>query len=333
MNPANAGESLVDSEIEAHGGKARRLIARDGAGLRMACWTGAGATRDIVLLGGRSEFIEKFFETIDELVARGFRVWTMDWRGHGLSDRPLDDRLKCHIESYEVYLDDLGTLLGAVIEGAGRLKPLVLANSMGGHLALRYMHDHPGTFARAVLTAPMIDVLTPSYLPALARAYATAACWVGLGTHYIPSGDRWDRATMPFADNLLTNDPRRFSDEQRWLTRRPELALSGPTYGWMHATFASIDLCARPGYAAAIATPTLIVSAGDERIVRNDALMRLAAAMPACRCTEIAGARHEILKETDRVRAQFWAAFDDFVGASPAVPGAAPGLSSVAARA
>lgn len=329
MSSAGLREPMADSEIEARGGRAHRLMARDGTGLRMACWSGADAARDIVVLGGRSEFIEKFFETIAELAARGFRVWIMDWRGHGRSDRPLTDRLKCHVGSYEAYLDDLDVFIAAVIEGAGRLKPLVLANSMGGHLALRYMHDRPGVFARAVLTAPMIDVWTGNYGATVARAYAAVACWIGLGTRYIPGGGRWDRATMPFDDNRLTGDPQRFSDERLWLARYPELAVSGPTYGWMRATFNSIDLCARPDYATAIATPTLMVAAGNERIVRNDALARFAAAMPACRLVEIPDAHHEILKETDVVRAQFWAAFDDFTDHAAA----APGLSSVAARA
>jgi lysophospholipase len=199
---------------------------------------------------------------------------------------------------------------------------------MGGHVALRYMHDRPGIFSRAVLTAPMIDIWTGHYGATIARAYAAVACWIGLGTHYIPGGGKWDRATMPFDENALTRDPQRFSDEQRWLARRPELAVSGPTYGWIRATFESIDLCAESGYASGIATPTLMVSAGDERIVRNDALARFAAAMPDCRHVEIANARHEILKEVDDVRARFWAAFDDFVG-----PAVAPALSSVAARA
>lgn len=316
MTPGDRAGHWSDSEIEARGGQARRLIARDGTVLRMACWPGVEAAWDMVVLGGRSEFIEKYFETIADLTTRGFRVWTMDWRGHGLSDRPLADRLKCHVESYETYLGDLDDFMAAVVAGAGRLKPLVLANSMGGHLALRYMHDRPGVFARAVLTAPMIDIWTGNYGATIARAYAAAACWIGLGTHYIPGGGRWDRATMPFEDNRLTGDPRRFADEQAWLAKRPELAVSGPTYAWMRATFESIDRCAPPDYAAAIGTPTLMVSAGDERIVRNDSIRRFASAMPTCRLVELPLARHEILKEVDAVRAQFWTAFDAFVGCS-----------------
>src|ERR1043165_5844405 len=34
-----------------------------------------------VLLNGQTEFIEKYFEVIDELRGRGFAVATMDWRG------------------------------------------------------------------------------------------------------------------------------------------------------------------------------------------------------------------------------------------------------------
>ena len=40
-----------------------------------------------VLLNGQTEFIEKYFEVIDELRGRGFAVATMDWRGQGGSGR------------------------------------------------------------------------------------------------------------------------------------------------------------------------------------------------------------------------------------------------------
>jgi lysophospholipase len=334
VSRSGATEPLSDPDIEATGGRAGRLIVRDGLRLRTAVWLPAGAARDIVLLGGRSEFIEKFFETIGELAARGFRVWAMDWRGHGLSDRPLADPLKCHIDRYETYLDDLDLFMSAVVRPAGPMRPLVLANSMGGHLALRYMHDHPAVFAAAVLIAPMLDVWTDHYPPTIARAMAASAYWLGLAEHFIPGGSHWHRADIRFEGNRLTSDPHRFQDEAKWLARHPALALTGPTYGWVHATFASIDLCSDPAYARAITTPVLMVAAGEERVVRNDAQVRFAAIMARCQRVEIAEARHEILKETDAVRARLWAAFDGFVGAAPAAAGPmAAGLSSAAARA
>ncbi|MDZ7823157.1 MAG: alpha/beta hydrolase [Ahrensia sp.] len=41
----------------------------------------------ILLLQGRNEAIEKYFETIGDLTRRGFDVATFDWRGQGGSTR------------------------------------------------------------------------------------------------------------------------------------------------------------------------------------------------------------------------------------------------------
>ena len=43
----------------------------------------------VVVLGGRAEFIEKYFEVIGELLARDFAVAALDWRGQGGSARRL----------------------------------------------------------------------------------------------------------------------------------------------------------------------------------------------------------------------------------------------------
>ena len=42
-----------------------------------------------------------------ELNLRGLDVYTMDWRGQGLSDRHLENPQKGHIETLEEYLSDL----------------------------------------------------------------------------------------------------------------------------------------------------------------------------------------------------------------------------------
>jgi lysophospholipase len=41
----------------------------------------------VVLLQGRNECIEKYYETIEHFTRRGLWVATFDWRGQGLSDR------------------------------------------------------------------------------------------------------------------------------------------------------------------------------------------------------------------------------------------------------
>src|SRR5579864_9137617 len=76
------------------------ITAKSGALLRTATFpadTTTSRNRICVLLNGQTEFIEKYFEVIDELRARGFGVVTMDWRGQGGSTRSLPNPLKAHV--------------------------------------------------------------------------------------------------------------------------------------------------------------------------------------------------------------------------------------------
>src|SRR6201986_4234150 len=82
-----------------------------GAPLRAARYPAAPdvAERGVcVLLNGQTEFIEKYFEVIDELRGRGFAVATMDWRGQGGSSRALsDDSRKGYVGDFAEYDSDL----------------------------------------------------------------------------------------------------------------------------------------------------------------------------------------------------------------------------------
>ena len=66
------------------------LKTKDGIRLRFARFAPPpGRKGTICLFQGRAEFIEKYFETVRDLRARGFAVATMDWRGQGGSQRML----------------------------------------------------------------------------------------------------------------------------------------------------------------------------------------------------------------------------------------------------
>jgi alpha-beta hydrolase superfamily lysophospholipase len=70
------------------GGRAEWVTGADGAKLRAALFPAQAPVRgSIVLSGGRTEPIEKYYETIEDFTARGFVVLAHDWRGQGLSHR------------------------------------------------------------------------------------------------------------------------------------------------------------------------------------------------------------------------------------------------------
>jgi lysophospholipase len=86
------------------------------------------------------------------------------------------------------------------------------------------------------------------------------------------------------------------------------------TYGWVAATYDSIDVLNRVISKHPLKIPLLIIAAGRERVVSNKAIRKFVSASDNCRLVVIKDARHEILQETDHQRSLFWQAFDEFMG-------------------
>ena len=276
------------------------------------CRTPAKGT--VLLLSGRSEFMEKYTETVQDLNRLGFHVYSFDWRGQGLSTRGLKDRHKGYVGSYLEYIGDLHRFVTEILQPHAPKPFICLSHSMGGHIFLRYLHDYPGVFHKSVLVSPMVDIYTPPvprpltvWLTHLARRLQkTHAYAPGEGCYRPPDPDR-------FKTNCLTTDLKRYLTAATAVDGNTDLALGGVTYGWLAATFESIEVLNRPDYLAAVHTPSLMVTAGADRVVPPKAQRKACRAMPDCRFEWIPGAYHEILMEADRFRDRFWEFFDRFV--------------------
>ncbi|PWB83281.1 MAG: alpha/beta hydrolase [Methylocystaceae bacterium] len=294
-------------------GSAAAIRTSDGRVLRAASFAPGGAPRGtIAVFQGRAEFIEKYFETIAELLARDFHVVTLDWRGQGGSERELANARKGHVDDFALYQRDLDAFLHRLVE---RLCPqpwFALAHSMGAAILLERAHSGRSPFQRLVLTAPMIDVEGLRF-PKGARALADTLDMFGLGAMFIPGGDGGSLVEENFAGNKLTSDAARLARNADVLRTAPQLAVGDPTIGWVNAAFRQMTLFAAPEYAREIHTPTLVFTCGRDRLVSSRAIERFAQRLPVASLVEIPGARHEVLMERDELREQFWAAFDAFV--------------------
>ena len=289
------------------------LVRPDGRRLRAALFDSIGAPRgSVVLSGGRNEPMEKYFEVIGELQARGFAVLTHDWRGQGLSDRALADRLRGHCESHEEMVADLVALLDVYQHRLPEPR-IAIGHSMGGCLTLRALVDREaasGRIAGAILSAPMLGLRTRPLPPAVVSALARLGRIAGRGERYGPAGPGRP-FDLPFDGNVLTQDRARFSRHRALIAACPDLALGGPTWGWLDAAFRGMALLARPDRLRRVGVPVIICAAQRDRVVDTAALRRAALLLPRGRLVEVPGAYHEILMETDERRAFFWWAFDD----------------------
>jgi lysophospholipase len=269
-----------------------------------------------VLLNGQTEFIEKYFEVIDELRGRGFAVATLDWRGQGGSMRVLDDPLKGFVTDFAEYDEDLETLMNWIVtpmvEKIGK-PPIAVAHSMGAHNLLRYLTRKPDAFSRVVLSTPMIAVSLRGTAEWLARSVTFAKSRFGRGGEWVWGMEDRDPLGMAFEKQIVTSDPVRFGHVQSLLRANPDIRLAGATWSWLAAAFRSMDWLRAPGRAESITTRALLVGAGKDRIVLTPATEKFAARMPHADYVRIEGAEHEILMERDPFRDEWWGAFDRFM--------------------
>ncbi|MEQ8332869.1 alpha/beta hydrolase [Nisaea sp.] len=301
--------------IESTGGTAAFFQMADGVRIRVAQFPApAGkAAGTVLMLTGFTEFIEKGLESVAALRARGFGVITFDWRGQGLSDRLLPYRRKGHIPDMQHFLNDLEEVLRMTRFAELPGPHVIMGHSMGGHLALRAAHDHPGLFDRAILCAPMADILTGACRRMLAYGLAKAAVSIGLGESFIPGAGPYVPGQMRYENNPLTTDRARFNRIQEQIDANPDVALGGPTFSWVYSAFRSIRLTKRSSYLSKIRIPVLILSAGRERIVSNAGQREVADMLPDVRMVTFADGAHELLLECDAVRHAVWAEIDGFL--------------------
>lgn len=314
----NAPVVEVPSAPMPPGGSAEWLSASDGTRLRALIWSpeglGVAKVRGTVLLfGGRTEYAEKYFEVIGELIARGFAVATVDWRGQGLSDRALDDPRKGYVEDFAEFDMDLATFMKDV--AAHLPKPWIgLAHSMGGNVMMRALHDHPDWFAAMALTAPMLGLnVGGPFATALVSVIARVGSRIGLARRYLPGSDAKANDEVPFEQNLLTHDRSRYALCQSQIRTEPTLGLGGGTYSWLAASVRSIVRIMQPAYLAAIKTPLCIFIAEKDALIARESLEAAVQGVAHGESVFVPGAHHEILIETDEIRARFWSYFDEFV--------------------
>ena len=290
----------------------------DGVNLRFARWAPPpGRKGTVLLLQGRAEFIEKYFECVRDLRARGFAVATFDWRGQGLSDHALSNKRKGYVRNFSDYATDLETIMREVVLPDCPPPIFCLAHSMGGAVAIRVCHDGGRWFERVVLSAPMVALPPGRKLTRIAGPLARVMRWVGRGSAYVPTGSSQTSGSEDFIGNVLTSDPVRYARIAAVLEAEPTLGLGAPTVAWADAALRQMKRFVHPGYAARIRQPFLLVAAGRDEVVSTAAIENFGSNLLAGRHLIIPGSRHEILQEQDQYRAQFWAAFDAFVPGTP----------------
>ena len=282
---------------------------QDGLRLRvmLATTEQVEARGSIIIFPGRTEFIEKYLETVEDLTARGFTVLIMDPRGQGLSQRLVEDPLKSYVDDFQDYADDLA---GVTAQFAPLLpKPhILMGHSMGGCVALQAVISGVIRPSAVVGSAPMLglyDVSTPIMI-GMVKMFSL----LGMAKKELPFQRGRSGVPVPFESNKLTSDKTRYASWAAYFNNVERIRLGPPTYGWIVQALRSMNFVNKN--ADKLKIPALIVAAGADPIVEprsNEDFAKKAGAS----FTVVPGALHELFLERDKYRNQFFKAFDDFL--------------------
>jgi lysophospholipase len=288
------------------------FTARDGAVLRWGHLPVADADAECVMVGGFGEFIEKQFETARDLAARGISVWCLDWRGQGGSIRPRRLPTRPRARKFDRDAQDLAAFASAKLTTG--LPRLLVAHSMGGAIALLCLRRHPGLFAAAVLSSPMLGLRTGRLPPTLIRCITTPARAAGLGACFIPGARKWRPDRIPSPEkSRVTTDAERCRLRHAWFSAEPKLRLDEATYGWVDSALGLVARISKPEFLAGVRTPVLLGRPGREVVVSPKAQRRAAALLPDCTLVELRESKHDPFLERDAIRDYWLACLDRFI--------------------
>ncbi|MGI9400607.1 MAG: alpha/beta fold hydrolase [Rhizobiaceae bacterium] len=293
------------------------VFTPDALAIRYARWKARRAPYKgtIILLQGRSEYIEKHFETVEDLVKNGFDVCTFDFRGQGGSGRILRDKKRGYIDSFDQYVIDLDTVLNEVALPDCRPPYYILGHSTGSLIALIASPILGNRIQRMVLCAPLIRFGTVPTGQQMTKYLSGLLSVTGLGEMYLSGGPNLT-GKRKFMGNHLTSDTKRFERTREFSRQHPELVIGGPTAAWVFAACQAMDRVSDPDFIRELHIPTLLVSGALDKVVSIEATELLGRAMRSGRAVTINGARHELLQERDVYRQQLLAALFAFIPGS-----------------
>jgi lysophospholipase len=268
-----------------------------------AAWWKVDGKGTVFLLPGRTECIEKYGRAAGDLVARGFSVITVDWRGQGLADRALADRLKGHVRDFREYQDDLDELLAEARRAKLPEPYFMIAHSMGGCIGLRgLLRGFP--VKAAVFSAPMWGIVMGAWLRPVAQVVTALAAPLGFGARYAPTtGPEVYLLQSPFEGNVLTTDRDQWTYMRDQIRAAPDLALAGPSLMWLSA---ALRECAALAAMPAPAVPAITALGTAEKVVDVPPIHLRMAGWGNGQLDLYPGAEHEIMMENPATRSRFF---------------------------
>ena len=304
----------VDNFNYPSGGKSFFYTTLDGVNLRIAIWNQSSSKGTVLLQSGRTEFIEKYYEVIQEFTQKGFCVALMDWRGQGLSERVAKDIRIGHVKNFGDYDSDFEEVIEKVYQDSCPRPWIAMGHSMGGCLVASTAAKNTNLFDAIILCAPMLSLQMPTLVKKLIHIFGFIAK-VGLEEKAVAKPE-WSKdkgwRESSFRENQVTSDQTRYERTLRLIREHEELAIGGLTISWVYGALKRTKEMSSPGWIKKIKQPLLLLNANKDKLVSPTENKKICDQSDTVTIEDI-DSEHEILMETDLIREQAWNAIDEFL--------------------
>lgn len=283
----------------------------DGIKIRVCHWLNnpKKSKGTILLQQGHNEFLEKYFETIQEFLNKNYSVITFDWRGQGMSDHQIKDIHKAFIKDFKRHDQDLKYILEKVIDN-NFPKPLIgIGHSMGGCLMLSAFHDHPEKFSYGILSAPMLGFKNEKFL----KVASSIMNFYKKDTDYLIGSNPNMGKETAFEKNDLTNDPRRYKRIIELVRKYPNIRLWGVTNAFARAVNQRLKIIRKEKWAEKIKLKILIINNINDKVVCSDKINDMQKRLENSQIIEFKETQHEIFMEKDKFRFKLWDKIEKFL--------------------
>lgn len=260
------------------------------------------ARGSILFLPGRGDHYEKYLETLEFYAQAGWAVTSIDWRGQGDSGRFLKDPHVGHIPDFAVWIADL-KLFYAKWKNETPGPHVVIAHSMGGHLAMRALTEKAIDPVAVVMSAPMLGIQSGGLPTWLSHWFVKLMVLIGRGGKAAWKTSEKPMSSMQLRAKILTHDMDRYQDELAWWDIRPEVKLGPPSWHWIERAMESTQMLDAKGVMEAMQTPVLLMATTTDQLVSTPRIIKDSKRLPHAQLLLFGKeAAHELLRETDVVR-------------------------------
>lgn len=260
----------------------------------------------VVVVPGFTGSIEMVMREITTLHSAGYRVGAIEYRGQGMSYRPLAH----HPE--KGYVQDYATLGGEVALFANKIKrddlPLFFFSiSKGAHITMRMAAEQAVKVDAYALVVPMIHINSGDFPYENLSKVANVVTALGLGAAYSPGASAWPGEELVFGKaNDCNANPETAQAQSALFAINEKLRTKGVTFKWLHETIKSTEKLLNPDFVKDITAPVKIYTAGIDALVRTDKAEQFCRSLSACKTQHYPNARHCITRED-------YALYDDII--------------------